>query len=156
MIQGFEKYKGIHPGPVIDRELRKRHLSQRPFALSLPEHPQSFNAVLKGKRNLTTSLALKVERALGLEEGALLMLQMFYDIQQEKRKEALQHYPDLTLLRRGLFWDTDINTIDWNRYGRAVIERVFERGDEAEKKEITRFYGLEKVKEVLGKGSISY
>jgi hypothetical protein len=40
-----------------------------------------------------------------------------------------------------LFWDTDINMIDWQGQKRAVIERVIERGSEEEKGEIKRFYG---------------
>jgi hypothetical protein len=40
-----------------------------------------------------------------------------------------------------LFWDTDINGIDWFGQRRAVIERVIERGNDEEKAEIRRFYG---------------
>ena len=151
MFERVQKYKGIHPGAVIDRELKKRNLSQRSFAISLPEHPQSFNAMIKGKRKLNTGLALKIEHALGLEEGALLMLQMFYDINVEKRKEVSGHHPDFTILRKNLFWDTDIHSIDWEKYFKAVIRRVFERGSTSEKEEIIRFYGLEKVNVAIGK-----
>jgi len=151
MFEKFQKYKGIHPGAVIDRELKKRNLSQRSFAISLPEHPQSFNAVIKGKRKLNTGLALKIEHALGLEEGALLMLQMFYDINEEKRKEASERHPDFSILRKNLFWDTDIHFIDWDKHYKAIIRRVFERGNSPEKEEIVRFYGPEKVEIVMGK-----
>jgi hypothetical protein len=48
-----------------------------------------------------------------------------------------------------LFWDTDINNIDWQKQYKAVIRRVFERGNEKEKSEITRFYGLKKVKSAV-------
>lgn len=40
MILFSEKYKGIHPGVVLDRELKKRSIKQRPFALSINEHPK--------------------------------------------------------------------------------------------------------------------
>jgi hypothetical protein len=45
------------------------------------------------------------------------------------------------LIRRGLFWDTDINKIEWLTHRRAVIERILERGNDQEKEEIKRFYG---------------
>lgn len=144
----FEKYKGIHPGIVLGRELKKKSIKQRPFALSLDEHPQTFNAIIKGKRGFSTSLALKIEQRLSLEEGTLVILQAFYDIQKIKGKEN-KLTPDLSLLSKSLFWDTDINRIDWEKQFRAVIERVFERGNEREKTEITRFYGPEKVKILL-------
>ena len=53
MIKQYEKYKGIHPGIILDRELKKRSIKQRPFALSLDEHPQTFNAITKGKRGIS-------------------------------------------------------------------------------------------------------
>lgn len=57
--------------------------------------------------------------------------------------------PDLTILRNGLFWDTDITKIDWDRQYRAIIQRVFERGSAEEKKEITHFYGTDKISQAL-------
>jgi plasmid maintenance system antidote protein VapI len=151
MTKEFERYKGIHPGAVIERELNKKKLSQRPFALSLPEHPQTFNAITKGKRDLNTALALKIEKALGLEEGTLMVLQVYHDIRKERQKQNALIHPDFSIINKALFWDTDINKIDWEKYYKAVIRRVFERGDEAEKQEILRFYGKEKIKEVTGK-----
>lgn len=58
--------------------------------------------------------------------------------------------PDLSRLRPGLFWDTDINTIDWQGQKRAVIERVIERGSEEEKAEIKRFYGEKAFNKIAG------
>ena len=149
----FEKYKGIHPGIVLDRELKKRAIKQRPFALSLGEHPQTFNAIAKGKRGISTALALKIERELGLEEGALVLLQAYYDIQKIKEKEA-KSTPDLHILSKALFWDTDIKQIDWERQYRAVIQRIFDRGNENDKNEITRFYGTEKISLALQESNI--
>ncbi len=148
MVKQYEQYKGIHPGIVLDRELQKRSIKQRPFALSLKEHPQTFNAITKGKRGISTTLALKIERELELEEGTLVILQAYYDIQKIKEKEGHKS-PDLTLLSKALFWDTDRQHIDWERQYRAVIQRVFERGNEDDKKEIIRFYGAEKVQQAL-------
>lgn len=148
MNQDIEKYKGIHPGIVLGREFKKRSIKQRPFSMSINEHPQTLNAITKGKRNLNTSLALKIEKQLGLEEGTLAVLQTYYDIGQEKRK-MIKNTPNLTLLRKSLFWDTDIQEIDWEKQVKAIIKRVFERGNEAERKEIRRFYGASKVDEIL-------
>ncbi len=149
MEEAYKKYRGIHPGAVIDRELKKRKLAQRSFALALPEHPQTFNALLKGKRNLTTALALKIEKALGMDEGSLLILQCYHDIEKEKKKLAQMRKPDLSLIRHILFWDTDINGINWEKQSRPVIKRIFDRGNMTEKREITRFYGIPKVRSAL-------
>jgi len=144
----FNKYKGIHPGIVIKRELKRRSIKQRPFALLLQEHPQTFNAIAKGKRGLSTGLALKIEREFGLEEGALVLLQAYYDIEKIKEKEK-RSSPNLLVLNKALFWDTDIDQIDWKKHAQAVIQRVFERGSEKEKEEIIRFYGTKKIENTL-------
>lgn len=144
MIAYAEKYKGIHPGRVLKRELKKRSLKQRPFALSIGEHPQTLNAITNERRDLNTALALKIEDKLGLKEGSLVFLQAFYDIEKEK---AAKHTntPDFSILRKSLFWDTDIKKIDWKRQYKAVIRRVLERGNTQEKEEISRFYGTKKI-----------
>jgi len=61
--------------------------------------------------------------------------------------------PNLALIRKALFWDTDINKIDWNKQYKAVIQRVFERGNEEEKLEIKRFYGNNVVEKVLSENT---
>jgi addiction module HigA family antidote len=147
----FLKYKGIHPGVIIERELKKRSLKQRPFSLLLNEHPQTFNAITKGRRGVSTQLALKIEREFGFEEGTLVLLQAFYDIAKAKELETVMT-PNLSILSKSLFWDTDVNRIDWMRQRKSVINRVFERGNSLEKNEIIRFYGKEIVDSVLQSG----
>lgn len=44
--------------------------------------------------------------------------------------------------------------IDWVKKYKAVIRRIFERGDEVQKQEALRFYGKEKIREVTGKSGI--
>jgi plasmid maintenance system antidote protein VapI len=147
-MEDLLKYKGIHPGIVLKRELKKRSIKQRPFAMSIQEHPQTLNAITNGKRNLNIPLALKIEKKLDLEEGTLALLQTYYEINREKIKMQLQS-PNISLLRKSLFWDTNMDQIDWQKQSKAVIQRVFERGNDTEKKEIIRFYGRQKVDEVL-------
>jgi hypothetical protein len=57
--------------------------------------------------------------------------------------------PDLTKLKKALFWDTDINQINWRKNVKWVVQRVFEYGNATEIEEIIRFYGEKKVKEML-------
>jgi antitoxin HigA-1 len=144
-------FKGVHPGVVLERELKKRGLGKGPFALSIKEFPQTISAITKGKRGMNTPLALRVENALGMEEGYFMTLQVFYEIKEEKRKQAQSFKPDLTLLRPALFWDTDLQKIDWKRQKRAVIERVWERGNEQEKAEMTRLYGEQEIDNIQNK-----
>lgn len=146
--QFLDTIKGIHPGLILERELKRRNIRKSPFAISLQEFPQTLVAITKGKRKMNTSLALKIEHALGLEEGYFMILQVYHDIREEKKKQNME-YPDLSKLRRVLFWDTRMEKIDWTDQKKAVINRVFERGNETEKNEIIRFYGEETVNAIL-------
>ena len=149
MENPIEILKGIHPGFLVERELKSRGLRQNVFAEMIHEHPQTLSAIIKGRRNMNVLLALKMEAALNLDEGFLMTLQVYYDIKEAKRKQAAESHPDLSKLRRVLFWDTAMEKIDWHRQKRAVILRVFERGNQLEKEEIRRFYGWELVEAIL-------
>jgi plasmid maintenance system antidote protein VapI len=150
MESELNQLKGIHPGLVLNRELNKRHLRKGAFALSLQEYPQTLTAITKGKRGMNTALSLKIERALGLEEGYFMILQVYYEIEEEKRKQN-KSWTNLPQLRPVLFWDTKMESLDWEKQKKAIIKRVFERGNDIEKNEIIRFYGAKIVDELLNK-----
>ncbi len=155
MDQIVEKYKGIHPGLVLERELKKRDLKKGPFAIAMQEYPQVINEITKGRRGLTPGLSLKIDKVLGLEDGTMFILQAWYELKKEIDKNASKKHPDLSILRKALFWDTDINKIDWERQYRAVIQRAFERGNDEEKREVLRFYGEDKVKAITGSALVA-
>lgn len=144
MKSDIEILKGIRPGKIVGWELQERKLSQKAFADTIGVHLQALNAVIMGRRNLTTEMALKIEQALGYEEGFLLTLQVFYEIAEYKNRMADASVSGVPAIRRMLFWDTDFDKIQWGRSKEYVIERVMERGDEAEKQEIARFYGMDR------------
>ena len=53
------------------------------------------------------------------------------------------------VLHKRIFWDVDFDKIDYQKRAAFVIERVFERGDVEDIREVRRYYGDEKVKSVL-------
>ena len=141
MNNKIEILKGVHPGKFLQREFGIRKIKSGQFAESIGEYPQTLSAIIRGRRAMNTPLSLRIERALGLEEGLLMTLQVYYDIAEEKRKVAKMDSPDLSKFRPALFWDTKIETINFLEHRRFVINRVFERGNEDEVCEIIRFYG---------------
>lgn len=97
---------------------------------------------------MNTNLALKIEKALGLEDGFLMVLQVYHDIAKQKKKQHT-NMPDLSKFRPALFWDTDFHSISWEKNQRAIIQRVFERGNDKERNEVIRFYGQDQVNEII-------
>lgn len=148
MIQYFDIIKGIHPGLILDRELKRRKIKKNHFAAQVDEHNQTIVAITKARRSMNTSLALKAEKLLGMEEGTLMVLQVYHDI-AVKKSRMQKNKPDLKKIRRVVFWDTNIETIDWEKYKKSVIKRIFEKGNEVEKEEITRFYGISTINAVM-------
>lgn len=148
MDKRIDILKGIHPGLFLQRELGSRKIKSCKFAETIGEHPQTLSAIIRGRRSMNTSLSLRIELALGLEEGFLMTLQVFYDIEQEKRKNT-KIIPDISKFTPTLFWDTSIERINWLEHSRYVINRVFERGTEDQIKEVLRFYGREKILEMI-------
>lgn len=145
MKSKLEILRGIHPGVLIEKELKKKKIPSGRFAISINEFPQTLSAIINGRRSMNLPLSLKIEKELGYEEGFLMSLQLYHDIKILKQKDSEKHKPDLSKFRKVIFWDTDIQKIDWEKNKRAVIERVFERGNKTEQEEIIRFYGQEKV-----------
>lgn len=137
--------KGIHPGVLIEKELKKRNIPSGRFAIGIEEFPQTLSAIIKGRRSMNLPLSLKIEKELGYDEGFLMTLQLYHDIKKLKQTESAKHKPDLSKFRKVIFWDTDLEKIDWKKNKRAVIERVFERGNKIEQDEVTRFYGPDEV-----------
>lgn len=53
-------------------------------------------------------------------------------------------------LSKTLFWDTDFDSVDFQKHSKKIIERVISRGTIEDWFAIKRYYGLEKIKtEVL-------
>ena len=148
----MEKYlsviKGIHPGLFIAHELNQRQISKSDFARSIGENPRIIIDLTNSRRKMTEQLAEKIGKQLKIKKINLLWLQQQYKLCRYNDKKETK-IPDLSIIRPALFWDTRIETIKWEKQKKAIVKRVFERGNEAEKKEIKRFYGSAKIKRIL-------
>ena len=52
-------------------------------------------------------------------------------------------------LRKSLFWDTNYDKIDWEKNAPYVVDRVMHYGVWEEFKEMLKYYGREKVIEIV-------
>ncbi|MCW3074175.1 MAG: hypothetical protein JWP69_1244 [Flaviaesturariibacter sp.] len=53
------------------------------------------------------------------------------------------------LLSKSAFWDADLSSLDFDRYERFIITRVFERGSESDQQALLSYYGAQKIRSVL-------
>ncbi|HUZ62063.1 MAG TPA: HigA family addiction module antitoxin [Hanamia sp.] len=74
------------PGEVLREELEARNITQSAFAMKIGIYPSHFSDVLKGKRRLNASLALKLEEELGISAEFWVGLQADYELSKERGK----------------------------------------------------------------------
>lgn len=145
MLPELEKIKGIHPGYILKRELKSRGLKGSQLASSIGEHKQTISAILNRKRNITPILSIKLSKTFDVDQDYFMLLQASYEVSAVAKGSVNKEMPNLGKFRQILFWDTDINTIDWEKQKRTVIKRVLERGNDDEIMELINFYGKQTV-----------
>jgi hypothetical protein len=57
--------------------------------------------------------------------------------------------PAFPRLSRRAFWDTDLHSLDFDRYADFIITRVFERGSLTDKQVLIDYYGRDKITRTL-------
>lgn len=152
IAQQIKALKGIHPGIFLGSELKRQTRSLEDIAMAIGEQLQILEEITSGKRTLTQRLAKKIERELQINNGLLTALQFHYRMKKSRQRHGRREHtarPDISRFRKSLFWDTHIESIHWNKQKLAVIKRIFERGNEQEKQEITRFYGAKVIAQAL-------
>lgn len=150
MLPEISKIKGIHPGAILKRELKILGLKSKELVEGVDEHKQTISAILNERRGINPVLSIKLGQFFNTTEDYFLHLQASYDVQQQlNQQDSEQNKPDLTKIRRTLFWDTDFDKIHWQRKKSAVIKRIFERGTDTEVQEIINFYGRPTVEKII-------
>ena len=69
----------VHPGYYIGEELKSRGMTRKALAMQIGLQPSHLTEVIKGKRNISSQLAAKLEETLGLPAAYWIKLQLRYD-----------------------------------------------------------------------------
>lgn len=89
--EGQEVYSAapVHPGEILFDELEARGILQKDFAERIDMRPPHLNELLKGKRNFTPQIALKIESVLGISASFWVRAQgeYFLDIARLERSQ---------------------------------------------------------------------
>ncbi len=79
----------IYPGEILEDELEARGLKKSTFAMDNRIYPSHLSDILKGRRNISAAVALKLQKALGVDAGFWMRLQVDYDLATEREKLEL-------------------------------------------------------------------
>ena len=76
----------FHPGVVLGEEIEYRGLSRRKAAGDMDIAPTVLSEIITGKRSITTAIAIKIEKALGINALFFLNMQVRYEYYMLKEK----------------------------------------------------------------------
>lgn len=79
--------QAVHPGGILQEELKERKISQKEFAASIGMQAPHLSALIHGVRNITADIAQRLERGLGIPAYIWLNLQSQYNL-DKKRNET--------------------------------------------------------------------
>lgn len=77
-----------HPGSVLKKELKARGIKQKDFADVIGMPAPNLSELIKGKRNITEAIAIKLEEALGIPFQNWMNLQNRYYYVKKYREES--------------------------------------------------------------------
>lgn len=106
-------YPAPHPGEFIKEELEARSWTQIDLAYVLGIAPQYVNAVLSGRRGISSEMAKALGKAFDVPALFFTNLQAAYDLSRaaepdpsiERRARLQDHYPVREMIKRG--WITE-------------------------------------------------
>lgn len=145
----FLKYHSLDVGSVLKYIMTNKGVTGRQLAQITGILPQRICDFVNNRRRISALVSLQLEKALDIDhQGYFLYIQSNNDIYKAARQ--LQHpVPDLSKIKKYIFWDSDIEKINWEADRRKVVQRIFEYGDQDAIEEIKRFYGKETVVSIL-------
>jgi len=77
--------EAFHPGEFLKEEIEERSLLKKNVAKSLNILPHHLSEIFAGKGNISATLAVKLEKLLGVSSHYWLGMQMEYDLFKRKR-----------------------------------------------------------------------
>ncbi len=76
----------LHPGELLGEELEARDITQKDFAEAIGLRPSHLNELIKGKRNISALLAIKIEKELDIDADIWMRLQVQFDLDSARKQ----------------------------------------------------------------------
>jgi addiction module HigA family antidote len=81
--------EAFHPGGFLREEIEERNILKKDVAKAIGILPHHLSEIFIGKRNISATLAVKLEKFLGISSHYWLGMQMEYDLFIAKQAEEL-------------------------------------------------------------------
>jgi len=145
----------VPAGAILDRIIKQQKRVKAEVASASQLIPQRLNDLIMGNRRFTPQTSMALEATLGIDiYGFFYLIQANHDIYEAQKVQRKKNTPNLSVLTKTTFWDTDLTQVDWNRCRTWAIRRVLEYGNPEEIREINRYYGHEALLEVFNKPEV--
>lgn len=144
MLPNLNNIQRTPPYALIEWLLKRQGCTLEELSLQGGISMEELQAILNKEKEIDSYLSESLGRFFGADRDYFLKVQKQWNKELEYQKLP-KPTPNLANIRPVVFWDGDFNKIDWIRYEKGIIQRIFERGNELEKQEIIAFYGREKV-----------
>lgn len=83
-----EKLPPIHPGDALDDALREAGISASSAAIAMGLPPSTLTRIIKGQRNVTAPIALRIARYFGTSPDMWIGIQSAYDLEKARDREG--------------------------------------------------------------------
>ena len=92
----------IHPGEILDEELKELDMSARKLAAKLGVPSNRLSQIIKGKRDISADTALRLARYFGTAPNFWMNLQTAYDLDLASQKDGKYHqaYPPAQITQK--------------------------------------------------------
>ncbi|WP_273211663.1 HigA family addiction module antitoxin [Runella zeae] len=92
----------FHPGEHLFDELQARNLTQSAFSKAIGLSASVLNEIIKGKRDISPEIALKLEEGLGISAETWMNLQVQYDLDtvRQRHRKQIQESKQLNAPRK--------------------------------------------------------
>jgi addiction module HigA family antidote len=101
-----EKLPPIHPGEALADVLHEAGVSATSAAIAMGLPPSTLTRIIRGQRNVTAPIALRIARYFGTFPDIRLGIQTAYDLEIAKDREGTRIERDVRPLMRSLAGDT--------------------------------------------------
>ena len=83
-----EKLPPIHPGEALADALREAGISASSAAIAMGLPPSTLTRIIKGQRNVTAPIALRIARYFGTSPDIWIGIQTAYDLEIAKDRDG--------------------------------------------------------------------